>query len=254
MFKEELNLVCNASFSKVNFLKNNPLGYFLASMLAGIYVGFGILLIFTIGGLLGSFSGTRIVMGASFGIALSLVIIAGAELFTGNNFVMTVGLLDKKVSLLEVIKLWIICYIGNLAGSILLGIIFNYTGLATGLVGEFIAKTTLSKMSLSPQGLILRGILCNTLVCLAVWSGFRCKSDSGKLIMVFWCLFAFITTGFEHSVANMTLMTVGILSPNGISDISAAGYIYNLFFVTIGNMLGAIILLAIPYHIIAKDK
>lgn len=98
MFKEEVNAVCNASFAKINFLKSNPLGYFIASMLAGMYVGFGILLIFTIGGLLGSFVGTKIVMGASFGIALSLVIIAGAELFTGNNFVMTVGLLNKKVS------------------------------------------------------------------------------------------------------------------------------------------------------------
>ncbi len=108
MFKEEVNAVCNASFAKINFLKSNPLGYFIASMLAGMYVGFGILLIFTIGGLLGSFAGTKIVMGASFGIALSLVIIAGAELFTGNNFVMTVGLLNKKVSFYYTIKLWII--------------------------------------------------------------------------------------------------------------------------------------------------
>lgn len=254
MFKEEVNAVCNASFAKINFLKSNPLGYFIASMLAGMYVGFGILLIFTIGGLLGSFAGTKIVMGASFGIALSLVIIAGAELFTGNNFVMTVGLLNKKVSFYYTIKLWIICYIGNLIGSILLGFIFYYSGLAIGSVGEFIAKTALTKMTLSPQVLILRGALCNILVCIAVWSSFRCKSDSGKLIMVFWCLFAFITTGFEHSVANMTLMTIGILSPNGIADIGIVGYIYNLFFVTIGNMLGAIILLAIPYYIIAKDK
>ena len=167
---------------------------------------------------------------------------------------MTVGLLNKKVYFLDTIKLWIICYIGNLIGSILLGFIFYYSGLAIGSVGEFIAKTTLTKMTLSPQVLILRGALCNILVCIAVWSSFRCKSDSGKLIMVFWCLFAFITTGFEHSVANMTLMTIGILSPNGIADIGIVGYIYNLFFVTIGNMLGAIILLAIPYYIMAKDK
>ena len=94
-------------------------------------------------------------MGASFGIALSLVIIAGAELFTGNNFVMTVGLLNKKVSFYYTIKLWIICYIGNLIGSILLGFIFYYSGLAIGSVGEFIAKTTLTKMTLSPQVLIV---------------------------------------------------------------------------------------------------
>lgn len=253
MFKEELNAVCNASLAKSNLLKNNFFGYFVSSMLAGMYVGLGILLIFSIGGLLGDFSGSKIIMGISFGIALSLVVIAGAELFTGNNLVMTAGLLNKKVTFADTIKVWVVSYIGNLLGSIIVALLFHLGGLSTGAIGDFIVKTTFAKMTLSPQSLLFRGILCNTLVCLAVWCSFRCKSDSGKLIMIFWCLFAFITSSYEHSIANMTLMTVGLLTPSEL-NVTVAGYAYNLLFVTIGNMIGGIFLVALPYHLIARDK
>ena len=89
--------------------------------------------------------------------------------------------------------------------------------------------------------------------CLAVWCGYRCKSESGKLIMIFWCLFAFITCGFEHSVANMTLLTVGMISPFE-SAVSLTGYLYNISVVSLGNMVGGILFLAVPYFIIAKKK
>lgn len=97
MYQEEFAAVGKASVGKINFLRRNPLGYVLASMLAGIYVGFGILLIFSIGGQLSGAPYTKLIMGISFGIALSLVILAGAELFTGNNFVMAGGMLQKRL-------------------------------------------------------------------------------------------------------------------------------------------------------------
>lgn len=222
-------------------------------MLAGAYVGFGILLIFTIGGLLNGAPHTKIIMGVSFGIALSLVVIAGSELFTGNNFVMSLGLMNKTVKLEETIKLWVICWLGNWAGSALLALLFWGAGYATGDVGSFIANAAAAKMSVPVFPLLMRGILCNALVCLGVWCTMRCKSESGKLIMIFWCLFAFITSGFEHSVANMTLLTIGLLSPMGAA-VSISGYFYNLLVVTLGNMLGGILLVALPYQIIAKRK
>ena len=254
MFKDELSQVINASKTKTAFLNNNLFGYFLASCLAGIYVGFGILLIFTIGGILDGSPFTKVIMGVSFGIALSLVIVAGAELFTGNNFIMTLGFLSKSVTISDTAKVWLICFIGNWIGSIVLALLFYYSNLGVDDISRFISTAAVTKMGLSPIELILRGMLCNTLVCLAVWCSFRLKSDSAKLIMVFWCLFAFITTGFEHSIANMTLLTVSLLcsADNGVT---IAGYFYNIGFVTLGNMLGAILLLAIPYHIIAtKNK
>lgn len=253
MFREDFLAVVKAAEARVKFIQSNLIGFFIGSMLAGIFVGLGICLIFTEGGLLVGLPYGKIVMGASFGIALSLVIIAGAELFTGLNFIMTTGALEKKVSWSNVLKIWIVCYIGNLIGSILLGSLFVGAGLATGNVGEFIATTSETKMNIPIINLFLRALLCNLLVCLAVWCNFRCKSESGKLIMIFWCLFAFITTGFEHSVANMTLLTIGLLEPFG-RDVTLTGYCYNLLVVTLGNMVGGILFVAFPYYMIGKDK
>lgn len=254
MFSQEFNNVVEAGKAKVRLLKTNPLGYVISSMLAGIYVGLGILLIFTIGGLLNSASSpaTKIVMGLSFGVALSLVVFAGSELFTGNNFVMGSASLSKKVSWYDTIKVWAVCFVGNLLGSILIGYMFYLTGLARGPVGEFIGATSSAKMNVAFVPLLFRAIFCNILVCLAVWSTFRCKEETAKLIMIFWCLFTFITAGFEHSVANMTLLTIGLLAPNG-ADVSVIGYIYNIGVVTLGNMIGGILFMAVPYYIISKQ-
>ncbi|WP_099469377.1 formate/nitrite transporter family protein [Konateibacter massiliensis] len=253
MFQEEYQMVAKAASTKVSLLKRNPMGYFLLSALAGMYIGFGILLIFSIGGMLSGLPFAKIIMGAAFGIALSLVVIAGAELFTGNNMVMIAGVMKKTVNVGDTIKLWVVCFIGNFAGSILLAILFRYAGLAEGAVGEFIASTSAAKMSIPFIPLLLRGILCNTLVCLGVWCGMKCKSESGKLIMIFWCLFAFITTGFEHSIANMTLLTISLLKPYD-QAISLGGYFYNIFTVTLGNMIGGILFVAIPYYVASKNK
>lgn len=253
MFNEEIAAVNAAAVNKVTLLKRNPLGYFIASMLAGIFVGFGILLIFSIGGLLDGQPYTKIVMGLSFGIALSLVIIAGSELFTGNNFIMVSGVLSKVVEWKDVCRLWIMCYLGNWVGSIILAVLFYYAGLTKGHTGEFIATVAAAKMSIPFVDLFIRGVLCNILVCLAIWCGFRCKSESGKLIMIFWCLFAFITSGFEHSIANMTLLSISILAPFDAA-ISLSGYFYNIIVVSLGNMAGGILFVAVPYFLISRKK
>ena len=113
MFKEEFEAVAKTAGNKNSLLEKNPAGYFLLSMLAGMYVGFGVLLAFTSGGLLGSTPGAKLVMGMTFSAALSLVVFAGSELFTGNNFVMTAGVLKKTVTPGQTIRLWVMCYLGN---------------------------------------------------------------------------------------------------------------------------------------------
>jgi nitrite transporter NirC len=254
MFAEEITAVANTAKGKSALLKINPGGYFLAAMLAGIFVGFGVLLAFTVGGLLGDNPFAKILMGCVFGIALSLVMMAGAELFTGNILVMVVGTARQTVTVGDCLKVWAASYVGNLAGAFLLAMIFVGCGLATGSVGDYISAGAAAKMSLPPLALLCRGILCNMLVCLAVWCGFRCKSESGKLVMVFWCLFAFVTTGFEHSVANMTLFTVSLLAPAEVA-VSLGGGVYNLALTTIGNIIGGVVFVALPYlGIAAKVK
>lgn len=251
MFRSDFTKTANGSLSKTGMLKKDPFGYFILSMLAGAYIGIGVLLAFTVGGQLSGAPYTKVVMGCLFGVALSLVVMAGAELFTGNNMVMAMGVLDKKIRWSDAVKLWCVCWIGNLVGALVLAVIYHFTGLGTGAVGEFMASAAATKMSLTPLQMITRGILCNFLVCLAVWCAGRATSDAGKLIMIFWCLLAFITTGFEHSIANMTLMAVALMEPSG-QAVSIGGYCLNLLFVTIGNIIGGVLFVAVPYHLASR--
>lgn len=255
MYYDSIEKISNSAENKVNLLKSSKGKYFLSSALAGLYVGLGILLIFTIGGLLSQANSpfVRILMGLSFGIALSLVIMAGSELFTGNNLIMTIGVLEKKVRLSQLISIHLYSFFGNLAGSICLALIFAYSGLIDGSTGAFILKTAKAKMELPLLQLFLRGILCNILVCLAVWCSFRLKEETGKLIMIFWCLFAFITTGYEHSVANMTLLSAALLTPGAVG-VSVAGFIYNLAWVTLGNIIGGALFVAVSYWYISRKS
>ncbi|MBZ9685416.1 formate/nitrite transporter family protein [Clostridium estertheticum] len=255
MFSEEINNVSTSAIKKSELLKKSKIRYLTAAALAGVYVGFGILLIFTIGGLLSAAQSpaTKIIMGASFGIALSLVIMAGSELFTGNNMTMTIGSLEKKVSWLDSINIWIYSFIGNFVGSVLLSAIFVGAGLAKGSTATLILKASQVKMATPSMELFLRGILCNMLVCLAVWCSIKLKEETAKLIMIFWCLFAFITTGFEHSIANMTLLSVALMIPHGAS-ISIVGLTHNLLWVTLGNFVGGAVFIGAAYWFIAKEK
>lgn len=255
MFREEIDMVGSAAKTKIQFLRQKKAGYFLSAMLAGMFVGFGVLLAFTAGGMLkeGGVPGVKFIMGACFGVALSLVLMAGAELFTGSNFVMAVGVFQKKVTIKDAVTVWVICWLGNLAGSILLAGMYTLTGLCSGSVEALLAETTLTKMTIAPGELFMRAVLCNMLVCLAVWCGTKMKSESGKLIMVFWCLITFFTAGFEHSVANMSTMMIGLMNPAQL-EIGLGGYVYNLAVATIGNMVGGILFLAVPYFLIAKEK
>lgn len=255
MFSEDFNKVAQAAVGKIKLLKENKVGYLISSALAGFYVGHGIMLIFTIGGLLsddGSPS-TRIVMGLAFGVALSLVLFAGSELFTGNNFIMTVGYLKKSVTLMDMINVWIVSWIGNLVGSVIGGYLFYAAGLGRGTTAKFIISAAATKMNLNAHELLIRGILCNIMVCLAIWCAFRMKEEVGKLIMVFWCLFVFITAGFEHSVANMTLLSISLFIPHP-ETVTLSGFIYNIGIVSLGNIIGGALFLAIPYYLISKEK
>jgi len=255
MYYEEVKKISDAAQVKSEFLKRSPAKYLLSSAFAGMYVGFGILLIFSIGGALSQADSpiVKTVMGLSFGIALSLVIMAGSELFTGNNLIMTIGNMEKKVTFSETFNIYFFSFIGNLLGSFLLAYLFVSSGLAQGSTVIFMAKIAHSKVSLPWNELIVRGILCNILVCLAIWCSFKMKEEIGKLIMIFWCLFAFITTGFEHSVANMTLLSTVLIMP-GVETISLAGFFYNIGFVTLGNFIGGALFIALPYWYISQQK
>ena len=240
MFKSEMQKIADSSVKKVEFMRKSPLGYLLLSALAGIYLGFGITLIFSIGGPIAAAGGggyLKLVMGASFGVALSLVIFAGSELFTGNNMIFAISRLAKRVGIGPIIMLFTMCFIGNLIGSIFLGWLVVEGGSLTEAAQVLVLKAAGMKMALSAKEAFLRGILCNWLVCLAVWISLRTQSETAKLIMIFWCLFAFIGSGFEHSIANQSLLGMAMFLPHGV-EISLSGFIHNQIFVTLGNLMG----------------
>lgn len=254
MFTEIKNEMSEVAVKKVNFLKKSLGRYLVASSWAGSYVGLGIILIMVVGSI-SSFAGnplTKIYMGISFGIALSLVIMAGSELFTGNNLILMVGSLDKKTTWIDAWKIWIFSYIGNFVGSFIIGGLFVLTNIQNSNIGNFILEVAGTKMNGEFMPLLTKGILCNLLVCLAVLCSIKMKSESGKLIMVFWCLFAFITSGFEHSVANMTIFSISLLIEHP-ETISISGMFANLIPVTIGNFIGGGLMLGTTYFYMGKE-
>lgn len=257
MIKENVIQLANAAKKKSDLLNNSIIRYFILAMMAGIYVGFGIILIFSIGAPLKAAGapGLKALMGATFAVALTLVIFAGSELFTGNNMIMTIGALSKKVTWVDAIKIWIVSYIGNLAGSLLMAYSLVQTGLVTKEpLSTFILGATAGKMNAPAMELFFRGIFCNMLVCLAIWMATRAKEDTAKLMLIFWCLFAFIGAGFEHSIANMTLLGIGLFIPHDPSLISWAGYANNLIPVTLGNLVGGAVIIGAMYWFVSEEK
>ena len=246
----------NAAVSKVSLLEKKPMAYVIASVLAGAFIGIGVLLMSTVGAYGAGTPYIKLVMGLVFSAALSLVVFAGAELFTGNNMVIMAGVLKGKSSWAQLAKLWIVCFLANWVGSILMALLFVGTGLADSDVGVFMANASATKMAIPAGALICRGILCNFLVCLAVWCGFKCRNEVAKLIMILWCITAFVTCGGEHCVANMTMLTVGILKASslGVAGVSMGGYFYNILVAAIGNIIAGTLCVALPYYLIAKDK
>jgi len=257
VIKENLEKLAAAAKVKTKLLNDNIVKYFILAMMAGIYVGFGIMLIFSIGAPLKAAGspGLKALMGSSFAIALTLVIFAGSELFTGNNMVMTVGALSKKVTWIDAIKIWIVSYFGNLAGSLLMAWTLVQTGLvAKAPLSNFILGASAGKMGAPSMELFFRGILCNMLVCLAIWMSTKTKEDISKIAFIFLCLFGFIGSGFEHSIANMTLLGMGLFIPHDPSLVSWAGFMHNLIPVTLGNMVGGAVVIGAMYFYVGTEK
>lgn len=240
MYAETVHSLAEQASAKLAAQRRSLGGHIVRSMLAGMYVGAAIVLIFTIGGLLsqGSPGAVRLLMGVCFGGALTLVVFAGSELFTGSNLVLTMGVLARKATVRDLVANWSWTWLGNLAGSVLLAIIVVRAGLLDAdPIKGFVLGLVEKKMNLPAEQLFWRAVLANWLVCLAVWMAARSKSDTARILLIWWCMFTFITSGYEHSIANMCGLMLGLLLPHG-EAISWAGYGYNLALATFGNIVG----------------
>ena len=256
MVQDTIELVAAAADKKRQLLDGSLPRYLILSALAGAYVGLGIALIFAIGAPLAAANSpfVKVVMGASFGVALTLVIFAGSELFTGNAMIMTVDALTGRAGWLPLASLCGWSYLGNLVGSLILAFLVAHSGALGGDPQRgFVETVAAGKMNLSFEAAFVRGILANWLVCLAVWCSLRTTNDVAKLGLIFWCLFAFIGAGFEHSIANMTLLALALFQPHG-EAISWAGYVNNLLPVTLGNIVGGAVFVGGLYWLSVPNR
>jgi formate/nitrite transporter len=219
--------------------------------LAGAFISFGAMfytLVMT-GSDLG-FGPGRLLGGVAFSLGLILVLVGGAELFTGNNLIV-MAWAERKVTTAELLRNWGVVYLANFAGALGSVALFYLAGLLDvndGAVGETAAAISRAKLELDSSTAFFRGVLCNTLVCLAIWLCFAARRVTGKILAIVFPISAFVALGFEHSVANMYLIPIGMLAQgDGIDGIAL---IANLVPVTLGNIVGGSGLVALTYWLV----
>lgn len=228
------------------------------ALLAGAYIAFGALFSqVVLAGAEGQapFGVVKLLSGAAFSLGLILVVVGGAELFTGNTL-MVIPRASDKATTVEIARAWMIVYLGNLVGSLVIVILFVLAGGHTagdGQVGLAALKTAQAKTSLPLLEVMASGVLANMLVCLAVWLSLGARTIPGKILAIIFPITAFVAAGLEHSVANMSLIPLGLLvlasgadsfwndlalSADAFPELSLRGFGRNLLASTLGNIVG----------------
>lgn len=248
MYYSDVEKLADSSVSKVNIAETSLVKYFGRAIMAGIFIFLATILSNVVGAVLSkNYPEAAKISGAGlFCFAIIAVVFFGGELFTGNNLVMFVGLIKKKVNMKATLKIWIYSFIGNFIGIALFAYIFVASGASLELIKSYVEPIVNTKVNLSALQLIFRGILCNFSVCLAVYSGIRLKTECGKIIMMFFCVFTFVVAGFEHSIANLAVFSIAYFA---FGTIPVIGVLNNLLWVVIGNIIGGGVLLGGLIHI-----
>lgn len=229
-------------------------GVFSTSVGAGSDLGFGV---------------TRLLSGLAFSLGLVLVVVAGAELFTGNTL-LTIAWVSRRISLRELLGNWTLVYLANLAGALSIAALVYYGRWweqGEGAMAANALAIALSKAELSFTEALLRGIAANALVCLAIWLAIAGRSVTDKILAVVFPITAFVAAGFDHSIANMYYLPLGLLLAHTPEAVQAAGLtpdaldrltlpwtVHNLAAVTIGNIIGGGILVGLVYWTVYLRK
>lgn len=235
----------------------------LLGVLAGAFIGLGAMfnvLVVSDPGL--GFAASRVLGGVVFSLGLLLVVVAGAELFTGNNLLM-MAWADRRITTREVLRNWVVVCSANFVGAAGLALLVYLSRHWEGNGGLIALKTleiAAAKCGLPPGTAFVRGVLCNVLVCLAVWMAFGGRSLIDKAVAVVAPISAFVAAGFEHSIANMYLIPLAmLLRLEGLggaqaSSITWGGFASNLVPVIAGNLLGGSVLVGLVYHLIYRRR
>jgi formate/nitrite transporter len=262
--KEIVTATIETGIKKV---KTKPLNQFILGILAGAFIAFASegsnMAAFNLFAKPETYGLGKALAGVVFATGLMLVIIAGGELFTGNTLI-TIGVLEKKIKLKDMLSNWFFVYLGNFVGAVFIAYMMNMSGLfnsGDNMLGGITLKIAAYKTHLTFSQAFYLGIMCNWLVCIAVWMSYGAKDIIGKCFAIFFPISLFITSGFEHSIANMYYIPAGILAKSNASWVEASGLTAeklanlnwntfitkNLVPVTIGNIVGGVILVAGVY-------
>lgn len=248
---EDVTKISNVAKAKSSLLNLHFAKYFLRSIMAGFFVIAAMIFSNVVGTIFSAEAPVwgKLLSACVFSLAVLLISFIGGELFTGNNFVMAFGAFDKQVTWKEVFKVWIISYLGNFIGCVILGLIFVLAGAAG--TADYYAAFIPGKLALPTSIMFFKAILCNFFVCLGVLCGIKLKDDAAKVPMIFLCIAAFVISGFEHCVANMGNFFVAYLLVPGLS---LTAMLRSMAIVTIGNIIGGAIALAWPLRKMSMDE
>jgi formate/nitrite transporter len=234
----------------------------MLGMLAGAFIGLGAMFYTLVKSdpTLG-FATAAVLGGLVFSLGLLLVVVAGAELFTGNNL-LAMAWADGKITTAEILRNWVLVCLANLVGAVGLAVLVfasGHTSLNGGAIGQQVVKIALAKQSLPWEQAFFRGVLCNVLVCMAVWMAMAGRSVTDKMVAIVLPVTAFVAAGFEHSIANMYFMPLAMLVqqwgpalPAGTPLVSLAGIVGNLLPVIAGNLVGGSVLVGLAYYVIYR--
>jgi formate/nitrite transporter len=257
----------------VTKVQRDLLGQLILAFMAGVFIAFASegsnMAAFNLFANPDTYGLGKVLAGAVFGTGLMLVVVAGGELFTGNTLIL-VGALDGKVKVTAMLKNWLVVYIGNFIGSVFIAYMMNKSMLfnSGGMLGGQTIKIAAYKTALSFESAFFLGLMCNWLVCLAVWVSYAARDVMGKLFACFFIIGLFITSGFEHSVANMYYIPAGIMAKSNpqwvemsamgaqqLADLNWLTFITkNLIPVTLGNIAGGGGMVGLLYWIALKKK
>ncbi len=249
--------------AKANFRKSKT---FVLAIAAGALIAFGAQVSLTV--MTGtaenlSWGIAKLVGAMTFATGLMMVVLTGSELFTGN-VMMTLSVIEKKTSFAKLLRNWIIVYAGNFIGSLLIAFLIYYSGCSHNsheALGVLSLTTAYQKVNLTWVEAFTRGILCNWLVCLAIWMASSARLVIGKIFAIFFPIMTFVASGYEHSIANMFFLTNGIFAKHSAAIVAASGlsaqqlatlnikslFLSNLIPVTLGNMVGAIVFVVLLF-------
>lgn len=250
------------SKARMPFLQTVMLG-----ILAGAFIGLGSLYFAIVASDASlSFAVSKVLGGVVFSLGLLLVVVAGAELFTGNNL-LAMAWASRLITTKDVLRNWLIVSMANFIGAVGLAVIVYLSGhslMNNGLIAEKIISIAVTKCTLPASELFWRGAICNILVCLAVWMAMAGRTVTDKFFAIILPISAFVAAGFEHSIANMYFIPLAMLLKGDITTVIAGSdqitimnMLRNFMWVIPGNLLGGSVLVALVYHVIygqAKNK